>query len=156
MVYVSSWRLFRRMQHTLLAVATLTYVAVVLEAWSVPTVGEALKLARTTLVPAAFLVLSIVAILGVPALSRALTRHLWTSYCTGFGQSVISVLAGVGVLIALAGTIFWQVHSVAHGGRYPAGAFSGYAAGIGLLIAQAVLVRRIERDPNLRRMIEAQ
>ena len=42
----------------------------------------------------------------------------------------------------------------ADGGRYPAGVFSGYAAGIGILAAQAVLVRVLERDPEVRRQIE--
>jgi hypothetical protein len=95
-------------------------------------------------------------VLGARPVRNALIRHLWTSYRTGFGQSVISVLAGVGVLIALAGFIFWQIHDATRGGRYPGGAFSGYAAGIGLLIAQAVLLRRIERDPELRWRIEAE
>ncbi len=154
MVHVISWRLFKRMQHTLVAVAALTYLLAALEAWTVPNVGEPLKLLRTTVFPAAFLALSVAAVLGIPALSQILTKHLWTSYRTGFGQSVISVLVGVGVLIGLSGFIFWQIRGAAHGGRYPAGAFSGYAAGIGLLIAQAVLIRRIEVNPELRRHIE--
>ncbi|HEY2179793.1 MAG TPA: hypothetical protein VGH15_14570 [Caulobacteraceae bacterium] len=149
-----SWRMFRRMQHTILAVAALTYAGATLEAWRLPGAGEMLKIARTAIFPGAFLALSFVAVLFVPLLRNAVVRHLWTSYRTGFGQSVISVLAGVGVLIALAGFILWQIHVAAHGGRYPGGAFSGYAAGIGLLIAQAVLVRRIEHDPSLRRWIE--
>jgi hypothetical protein len=156
MAHVTSWRLFRRMQYTLIAVATLTYLVAALEAWTIPQVTETLKLLRTTVFPGAFLVASVGLVLGVPALSRMLTKHLWTSYRTGFGQSVISVLVGVGVLFALSGFIFWQIEGVAHGGRYPAGAFSGYAAGIGLLIGQAVLVRRIEVDPQLRRLIEEQ
>ncbi|HEY1448391.1 MAG TPA: hypothetical protein VGF33_07620 [Caulobacteraceae bacterium] len=154
MAFSPSWRLFRRMQHTLLAVAALTYLGAAIEAWRVPSADEALKLARTAIFPGMFLVVSVTAVLGVPGLRHALLRHLWTSYRTGFGQSVISVLVGVGVLIGLAGFIFWQIHQVAHGGRYPGGAFSGYGAGIGLLIAQIVLLRRIETDPELRRRIE--
>ncbi|HXV00186.1 MAG TPA: hypothetical protein VG166_06790 [Caulobacteraceae bacterium] len=156
MALVHSWRMFRRMQHTILAVAALTYAGTALEAWRLPGAGEMLKLARTAIFPAAFLALSAAGVLFVPVLRNAVIRHLWTSYRTGFGQSVISVLAGVGVLIALAGFILWQIHSAAQGGRYPGGAFSGYAAGIGLLIAQAVLVRRMEHDPALRRCIEEQ
>jgi hypothetical protein len=152
--HVASWRLFRRMQHTLVAVAALTYLLAALQGWTVPNVSESLKLLRTTVFPGAFLLTSVAAVLFIPALSRILTTHLWTSYRTGFGQSVISVLAGVGVLIALSGFIFWQIGGATHGGKYPAGAFSGYAAGIGLLIAQAVLLRRIEADPTLRRQIE--
>jgi hypothetical protein len=33
--------------------------------------------------------------------------------------------------------------------------FSGYAAGIGILFVQAVLVRSLERDPEVRSRIEA-
>ena len=91
---------------------------------------------------------------ALPILRQALMRHLWISYRTGFGQSVISVLGGVSVLLVLAGFVFWQINDAAHGGRYPGGAFSGYAAGIGLLLAESILVRRIEDDPVLRRQIE--
>ena len=44
--------------------------------------------------------------------------------------------------------------AVGHGGRYPAGVFSGYAAGIGILAAQAVLVRALETVPDVRKQIE--
>ncbi|HEV7158149.1 MAG TPA: hypothetical protein VGN38_07320 [Caulobacteraceae bacterium] len=156
MAFNDSWRLFRRMQHTLLATAGLTYLGAALEAWRVPSAATTLKLARLALFPGMFLLISVAVVLGARPVRNALIRHLWTSYRTGFGQSVISVLAGVGVLIALAGFIFWQIHDATRGGRYPGGAFSGYAAGIGLLIAQAVLLRRIERDPELRWRIEAE
>ena len=154
MALVNSWRVFRSMQHTTLTVAALTYAGAALEAWKLPGAAESLKLARTALFPGAFLVLSALGVLAVPILRAAVVRHLWTSYRTGFGQSVISVLVGYGVLIALAGVIVWKIREAAHGGSYPGGAFSGYAAGIGLLIAQSVLVRSIERDPGLRRLIE--
>jgi hypothetical protein len=142
------------MQHTVVAVAVLVYAAAMLEAWRAPTADAGLKLARTAIFPGMFLVLSLGGVLLIPALRAAVLRHLWTSYRTGFGQSVISVLTGVGILIALAGLIFWQIHQTAHGGRYPGGAFSGYGAGIGLLFAQTLLLRRIEADPALRRQIE--
>jgi hypothetical protein len=154
MALAHSWRVFRRMQHTTLTVAALTYAGAALEAWRLPGAAESLKLDRTAVFPGLFLVLSAACALSVPVLRRAVVRHLWTSYRTGFGQSVISVLVGFGVLIALAGVIVWRIHEAAVGGGYPGGAFSGYAAGIGLLIAQSVLVRRIERDPGLRRLIE--
>ena len=48
----------------------------------------------------------------------------------------------------------WQVWAVGHGGRYPAGVFSGYAAGIGILGAQAILVRALETVPEVRAQIE--
>ena len=142
------------MQDTILIVAGLVYTFAVIQAWRLLPGGVHLKFERTALLPGLFLALSLLAALMVPILRRALTRHLWISYRTGFGQSVISVLGGVGVLIALAGFVFWQIQDAAHGGRYPGGAFSGYAAGIGLLVAESILVRRIEGDPVLRRQIE--
>ncbi len=143
------------MQDTVLAVASLVYSGAVLQAWRVLPGPGHLKLERTTLFPGAFLALSLSAALLAPPLRDALMRHLWISYRTGFGQTVISVLGGVGVLLAMAAFIFWQIHDGTHGGRYPGGAFSGYAAGIGLLIAESVLVRRIESDPVLRQRIES-
>ena len=64
------------------------------------------------------------------------------------------MLTGVGLLAVAAGFIYWQVWAVGHGGRYPAGVFSGYAAGIGILAAQAVLVRALETVPDVRKQIE--
>ncbi|MGI8839858.1 MAG: hypothetical protein ACR2F8_03595 [Caulobacteraceae bacterium] len=138
------------MQDSLAAAAALIYAACVVNAWQVLPGGGALKLQRTLLFPGLFLIISLIAPLAIPFLRRALSRHLWVSYRTGFGQSVISVLAGVLVLLVVAGFIVWQVHAAARGGRYPGGAFSGYGAGIGLLLAQAILVRRLERrgGPN--------
>lgn len=142
------------MQDTILVVAGLVYSFAVIQAWRLLPGGGRLKFERTALLPGLFLALSLLAALMIPILRQALTRHLWISYRTGFGQSVISVLGGVGVLLALAGFVFWQIHDAAHGGLYPGGSFSGYAAGIGLLVAQSILVRRIEDDPVLRRQIE--
>ncbi|MHB8528537.1 MAG: hypothetical protein ACYC8V_03385 [Caulobacteraceae bacterium] len=142
------------MQDSILAVAILIYAVAVIHAWRVLPGGGQLKMFRTLLFPGLFLVLSLAGLLLAPPLRAALSKHLWISYRTGFGQSVISVLAGVSVIAAVAGFIFWQVHTGAHGGRYPGGSFSGYAAGIGLLMAEAILVRRLERDPTLRLQIE--
>ena len=65
-----------------------------------------------------------------------------------------TVLFPLSFLLLAAGFIYWQVAAVEHGGRYPAGVFSGYAAGIGILVAQILLVRRMERDPEIRALIE--
>jgi hypothetical protein len=154
MTHTRSWRLFRRMQGACLSTAVLIYTAAVIQAWRVLPGSEALKLQRTALFPGLFLGLSFLLATLSPPARRYLTSHLWLSYRTGFGQTVISVLAGIGVLLAVAGFIFWSVQVGAHGGKYPGSAFSGYAAGIGLLFAQTLLVRGIERDPVLRVQIE--
>jgi hypothetical protein len=140
-----AWRLFRRMQNSLALAAALIYAACVVNAWQVLPGPAALKAQRTLLFPGLFLIASLTAPLTIPFLRRALGRHLWVSYRAGFGQSVISVLGGVLVLVVVAGFIVWQVQAAARGGRYPGGVFSGYGAGIGLLLAQAILVRRLER-----------
>lgn len=144
------------MQDSIAVAAILAYAAAVIWAWRVLPGGAALKFQRTAIFPGAFLTLTFFGAWLIPALRGALMRHLWVSYRGGYGQSVISVLGGFAVLIAVAGFIFWQIHDVAHGGRYPGGAFSGYAAGIGLLAVQVILVRRMERDPALRGQIEGQ
>ncbi len=146
--------MFRRMQDSAVAAAGLIYAGAVAHAWRVLPGAVSLKAELTLLFPAVFFAAALAAFMLVPLLRSALSRHVWISFRTGFGQSVISVLAVVSVLIGAAGFIYWQTHNVASGGRYPAGVFSGYAAGIGLLLAQALLVRRLERDPVFRSQIE--
>lgn len=142
------------MQGACLSTAALIYAAAVVQAWTVLPGSSMLKLQRTALFPGIFLGLSFLLAVAAPPVRRHLVKHLWLSYRTGFGQTVISVLGGIGVLLVVAGFIFWSVHVGANGGKYPGSAFSGYAAGIGLLCAQTLLVRGIERDPVLRAQIE--
>lgn len=154
MDHITSWRNFRRMQMSTFAAACLIYAGAVFYAWRTLPGDDELKLQRTVLFPTSFLLLSWLLPLLIPAARRLLARHVWLSYQSGFGQSVISVLTGIGVLAAAAGFIYWQVANVENGGRYPAGVFSGYAAGIGILVAQLLLVRRLEQDPAVRAVIE--
>jgi hypothetical protein len=142
------------MQASVVVVAALVYAGAVVDAWRVLPGGAALKLQRMAVFPAIYFALSFVGVLAIGPVRRAIVKHLWISFRTGYGQSVISVLVGVAVLVSAGAFIYWQTHAVAHGGRYPAGVFSGYAAGVGLLLAQALLVRGIERDPALRGQIE--
>lgn len=152
----SSWRIFRRMQDSVLAVGLLVYAAAALDAWRVMPLPATAKLSLTLWFPAGYLALVLAAALIAPPARAAIRRHLWISYRTGFGQTAISVLSGLGLLIAVAGVIVWQVHRLGHGGGSPGGAFSGYGAGLGLLAAQAVQVRAIERSPEARREIEGE
>jgi len=64
------------------------------------------------------------------------------------------VLAVVLVLGLAAAFLVYDTVGAARGGRFPASVFSAYAAGVGVLLAQAVMVRRLESDPALRPAIE--
>lgn len=154
MAFVRPWRNFKRMQDVAVGAASLIYAGAVVNAFQVLPGGADLIVQRTLIWPGVFLALSFVVPLMVAPLKRGLARYVWMSFRAGFGQTPISVLTGVGLLAAAALFIYWQVAAVAHGGRYPAGVFSGYAAGIGILAAQAVLVRVLEQLPDIRKLIE--
>lgn len=154
MAFTPSWRNFRRMQGSLLAAASLIYAGAAVHAWRVIPGDNVVKLKRMLVFPGVFFALTLVVILASPPVRRFLLRHAWISFRTGFGQSVISVLGALFVLITLAGLIFWQTWGAQHGGGDPGSVFSGYASGIGLLLAQVILVRRLERDPTLKGQIE--
>lgn len=154
MAFTRAWRDFKRMQDVAVGVAALIYVGAVLHAFQVLPGGSELIIQRTLIWPGLIMFLSLTLPLLVPFLKRLLARYVWLSYQAGFGQTAISVLTGVGLLAVAAGFIYWQVWAVGHGGRYPAGVFSGYAAGIGILAAQAVLVRALETVPDVRKQIE--
>lgn len=143
------------MQNSVIAVALLVYGGAAVEAWRTSPGAATLKLERLAVDPGGLALLSLTVALLVPVLRGALLRHVWISYRTGFGQSVISVLAGMGVLIVLAAFCLWPPSREAKAVLASGGGFSAYAAGIGLLLAEAILGRRIETDPILRSQIEA-
>jgi hypothetical protein len=154
MAHIRPWRVFRRAQDLTVATASLIYAGATVHAFSrLP--GEPELIAERTLVwPAMLLILSLLIPLAVPPFRRGLARYVWMSFLAGFGQTPRSIMGGVVLLGGAAALIYWQIGEAAAGGRYPAGVFSGYAAGIGILAAQAVLVRGLERDPGVRRRIE--
>jgi hypothetical protein len=154
MAYTRAWRAFRRTEDSACLFASLIYLGAALHAWWVLPGDDRLKALVMIVAPGAFLLLCFVAPLAMPPWRRLLTRFVWLSFTSGFGQTPASVLSGLGVLVFAAGFIYLQIRGVAHGGRYPAGVFSGYAAGIGALYAQAALVRVLERDPDVRTRIE--
>jgi hypothetical protein len=149
-----AWRLFRRMQDSAFAAGALIYAAAAIHAWRVLASPPEVKLQRILLYPGVMFLMTLVIPLAVPPLRHMLKTHIWVSFRTGFGQSVISVLAVVLVLFGLAGFIVVDTVRATHGGGFPSSAFSAYAAGVGVLLAQVILVRRIERDPVLRPRIE--
>jgi hypothetical protein len=149
-----AWRMFRRMQYTTATVGALIYAAAAAHAWRVVPGGPSAKLQWMLLWPGLYFVTTLVVPLAAPPLRRLLQTHIWISFRTGFGQSVISVLAVVLVLGVAAWFIYADTAKAAHGGRLPQSAFAAYAAGVGVLLAQALLVRRIERDPMLRGRIQ--
>lgn len=153
MAFTRAWRNFKRTEDASVAAAALIYAGAVAHAFDRLPGGVALIAQRTLEWPAICLALAAVVPLAASPLRRALARYVWMSFEAGFGQRPSSILAGLGVLASAALFIYWQISSAAHGGRYPAGVFSGYAAGIGILIAQAVLVRRVERTAQYRAVI---
>ncbi len=154
MTQTRAWKNFKRMQDVAVAAGLLIYAGAVVHAWRVLPGTARLKAQLTLLFPAAFLLLFWLGPLIVPPVRRWLGRYVLMSFDAGFGQSAGSVIVGVGVLATAAAFIYLQVAGVAHGGRYPAGVFSGYGAGIGILLAQAFVVRRLEKQPEVRERIE--
>ena len=150
MGYSHAWLAFKRTEDCACAFASLVYLAAAIQGWRVLPGDIRLKALVMVVAPAAFLILCLVVPLVVAPWRRLLSRFVWLSYTSGFGQSPASVLSGLAALLFAAGFIYLQIRGVAHGGRYPAGVFSGYGAGIGILFAQAILVRALERDPALR------
>jgi hypothetical protein len=126
----------------------------VLHGWTVLPGTVQTKIIFTLAAPLIFLSLTVLLPMVLPKLRRALLRYVWMSFNAGAGQNAASVLAGLGLLVVAALFIYLQIAGVAKGGRYPAGVFSGYAAGIGILLVQATLVRALERDPLVRPRIE--
>lgn len=155
MAFHPGWLNFRRMQDTVAAVAGLVYAAVTLEAWRALPAPDSFKLERLIILPGMLALFTLAGALLIPLPRRALMRHLWVSYRTGFGQTVISVLGGVGVLVLLALLSLWPILFPDKAGPRLGSGFSAYGAGIGLLLAEAILVRRLQVDPVLRQQIEA-
>ena len=151
---LESWRRFKRMQASACAFASLIYLAATVHAWRVLPGPATLKMIVTLAFPAVYFLAALVLPLQIKPIRRMLKRYVWMSFAAGFGQTPLSVLTGLGLLAGAAGFIYLQIAGVAHGGRYPAGVFSGYGAGIGILFAQATLVYALEREPKIRAIIE--
>ena len=142
------------MQDSAFVVGVLIYAAAAVHAWAVLPGAASFKLQQMLLLPGVYFLATLMIPLVAPPIRRMLRTHLWIAFRTGFGQSVISVLAVVLILASAAAFIIFDTANAARSGRFPESAFAAYAAGIGVLLAQALLVRRIERDPALRPSIE--
>lgn len=156
MSHTPAWRNFKRTQDLTVATAGLIYAGAVVHAFGRLPGGSELIVQRTLLWPAVFLSLSFTLPLLIGAVRRPLARYVWMSFQAGFGQNVRSIVSGVVLLGGAAALIYWQISNAANGGRYPAGVFSGYAAGIGILAAQAALVRVLEKHPDVKKQIETE
>jgi len=153
MAFTRAWRNFKRMQDLTVAAAALIYAGAVVHAIGRLPGGTATVVRWTLLWPAVFLMAALVVPLIVPTLKRWLARYVWMSFQAGFGQTPGSIVIGMALLMGAALFIYWQVAKVAASGEYRANVFSAYAAGIGILAAQAVLVRALERLPDVRERI---
>jgi hypothetical protein len=154
MAFSLAWRNFRRMQDLTLVFAVLTLIADALLAWPVLPGSTRLKLAVMVLFPALYLAAVAAIGLFIRPVREFLMRFMWLSFKAGYGQSVVSVLLSVAVLAAVAAYTWWVSRGAASGGQYPAGVFSGFGAGIGILLVQAVLVRRLQAEPQVRDEVE--
>jgi hypothetical protein len=154
MKFTPAWRAFKLTEDCACAFASLIYVAAMLHAWTVLPGDNAAKLTWTVAAPLMFLVLSFGLPLLIGRVRQLLASYVWMSFKSGFGQSPVSVLSGLGLLALAAVFVYLQVAGAAHGKTYPAGVFAAYAAGIGILFAQALLVRALERLPEVRAVIE--
>lgn len=154
MAFTLAWRNFKRMQDLTVAAASLIYAAAVIDALGRLPGGPVTTLRWTLLWPAAFLGFSLAIPLLVAPLKRNLAKWVWMSFQAGFGQSAGSVLVGMALVMG-AGLFIWEeVGRAARAGQVGANVFAAYAAGIGILAAQAILVRALETVPAVREKIE--
>jgi hypothetical protein len=151
--YTRAWRNFKRMQDFTVAVASLIYAGAAVHAVGRLPGSVGLVLRWILMWPAIYLVASLVAPLVIPPVRRWLTKYVWLSFQAGFGQTPGSIVTGLVLLLGAALFIYWQIASVAATGAYRANVFSAYAAGIGILAAQAILVRALERRPDVQKLI---
>ncbi len=143
------------MQNSAVLFACLIYLGAVVHAWRVLPGPDERKALFTLGFPGLFLAISLAVFITVAPARRWVERYVWLCFRAGFGQTVRSVFGALGLMLLAAGFIYMQVAGVARGGRYPAGVFSGYAAGIGVVFAQAIVTRWLERRPEVRPQIEA-
>lgn len=154
MVFTRAWRNFKRMQDLTAVAASLIYVAAVVHALGRLPGNTSMTLQWTLVWPLFWLIPSFLIPMTVGPVKRGLARYVLMSFQAGFGQTAGSVVTGVVLLLGAGGFLSWEVAKAAASGRMGVNVFSAYAAGIGILVAQAVLVRALERLPEIRAKIE--
>jgi hypothetical protein len=152
--YTPAWRNFKRMQDMTVVIAGLIYSGAAVHAVGRLPGDEPMVLRWILLWPGLYLLAAFVLPLVIGPVRRWLTSYVWMSFKAGFGQTAGSIVTGLALLLGAALFIYWQIATVAATGTYRANVFSAYAAGIGILAAQAVLVRALERLPEVRKLIE--
>ena len=154
MALTAAWRNFKRMRDVVVTAASLIYAAAVLDALSRLPGGSAAVLRWSLLIPAAYAGFSLGLPLLIPPLKRWLAKYVWMSFQAGFGQTPASVIVGVALLLGFGLFIHSEVGRAAKAGQVGVNVFSAYASGIGILAAQAILVRFLEATPAYRAQIE--
>ena len=155
MGHTRAWRNFRRLEDGVTLFAALVFAGADLWLWRVRPAAPSFKLVHVVAGPVLFLALAVFFPLYIPSIRASLQGYVWRSFIAGFGQTPRSVLAGFSLPAAGAVLVLAQIMSFEHGGQYPAAVFAAYAAGVGILLAQSILVRELERDPTIRPQIEA-
>lgn len=145
--FTPAWRNFKRMQDLTVVASCLIYAAARLP------LAREVFLRWMVIYPAGYLILSLLIPLAIPPVKRWLGRYVWMSFQAGFGQTAVSILTGVVLLLAAGGFIYWQVAQAAARGLLGANVFCAYASGIGILAAQARLVRSLEQIAEVREKI---
>jgi hypothetical protein len=154
MAFTPAWRNFKRMQDLTVVAASLIYAAAVIDALGRLPGGPVMTLRWTVVWPAAYLGFSMAIPLLAPPLKRWLAKYVWMSFKAGFGQSAGSVLVGMGLLLGAGLFIHREVDRAVRTGQVGVDVFACFAAGIGILAAQALLVRSLEQTPDVRAQIE--
>jgi hypothetical protein len=142
------------MQASALAFAILVYAGALVRGWALLPAPDRLRWSALVIFPALYAMAVLLLALQLRPLRRGLKRYVWLSFVAGFGQSASSVLTSLAVLAVAAAFVYFQIDAAAHGGRYPAGAFSALGAGIGVLAAQLLLTFALQREPEVRNLIE--
>ena len=146
-----AWRNFKRMEDFTALGAGLLYAAAMVSALE-RKLGPGL--AQATIVwPFMHFVAAFLVPTRWPAARRLLTKYVWLSFRAGFGQTAISVIGGAALMAGAAYAVFRQV-GLAPDVISLAPTFCALAAGIGVLGAQALLARVLERAPEVRAQID--